>query len=91
MMISQKTWPPGGGVSFLYMEYKEKTFRFYQMTFFSATTGRKAGLALNHFLQVARGLLTSKLREPLTKNGSPENVVSELRIGNKCYIFLFKI
>lgn len=48
-------------------------------------------LALNHFLQVARGLLTSKLREPLTKNGSPENGVSELKIGNKCFLFLFKI
>ena len=29
MMISQKTWPPGGGVSFPYMEYIEKTFRFH--------------------------------------------------------------
>ena len=29
MMISQKTWPTGGGVSFPYMEYIEKTFRVH--------------------------------------------------------------
>ena len=29
MMISLKTWPPGGGVCFPYMEYIEKTFRFH--------------------------------------------------------------
>ena len=41
MMISKKTWPPGGGVSFPYMEYIEKNLQISSNNFFSETTGRK--------------------------------------------------
>ena len=40
-MITQKTWPLGGGVSFPYMEYIEKTLQISSNDFFSETTGRK--------------------------------------------------
>ena len=41
MMISKKTWPPGGGVGFPYMEFIEKNLQISSNDFFSETTGRK--------------------------------------------------
>ena len=66
-MITQKTWPPGGGVSFPYMEYIDKNLQISSNNFFSETTGRKVTKLSMYVSQVVLSQDYSNGSGPLNK------------------------